>query len=237
MSLLRRHMAVILFLGLASLGMLTAYTYFTRSSPPPRAALPPVAAPPPGSTAVPAVIQRYRQSKGPVLIGVIAGHRGRDSGAVCPDGLTEASVNERIAALVVQKLAERGVDAELLDEFDTRLIQYGGDALISLHSDSCTGPAETLSGYKSAASSTALAPLLQNCVEQEYRAATGLVYNVNTITQDMTNYHVFREIPDGVPALILEMGFLSMDRDLLTNGADIVAQGIVNGVICFIERN
>ena len=34
------------------------------------------------------------------VICIVAGHWGNDSGAVCPDGLTEADVNLRIATLV-----------------------------------------------------------------------------------------------------------------------------------------
>ena len=59
-------------------------------------------------------------------IGIVAGHSGNDSGAVCVDGngtvtLTEADVNLEIAAIVQQKLIEAGYQVDLLNEFDTRL--------------------------------------------------------------------------------------------------------------------
>jgi hypothetical protein len=35
--------------------------------------------------------------------------------------------------------------------------------------------------------------------------------------------------------VILELGFLSYDRDLLQNHTDRLAQGIVNGLLCFLD--
>ncbi len=56
-------------------------------------------------------------------IGIVAGHSGNDSGAVCYDGngnvtLTEADVNLKIAALVQQQLTQKGYQVDLLREFD-----------------------------------------------------------------------------------------------------------------------
>src|SRR5512146_2377563 len=58
-------------------------------------------------------------------IGIVAGHNGNDSGAVCynSDGsvaLTEAEVNLKIATIVQKQLVERGYQVDLLNEFDTR---------------------------------------------------------------------------------------------------------------------
>jgi N-acetylmuramoyl-L-alanine amidase len=76
------------------------------------------------------VTQRLAQSPEPMRFGIIAGHRGNDSGAVCEDGLTEAEVNFDIAERVVSQLRARGIRAELLDEFDERLPGYSGTAMI-----------------------------------------------------------------------------------------------------------
>ena len=51
----------------------------------------------------------------------------------------------------------------------------------------------------------------------------------------MTNYHAFREIAGGVPAVIIETGFLNLDRELLTTNADVPATGIANGVLCYLQ--
>jgi N-acetylmuramoyl-L-alanine amidase len=70
-------------------------------------------------------------------IGIVAGHWERDSGAVCPDGLTEQEVNFDIAKRVVSLLQALGYQVDLLEEFDDRLDGYQADALISIHADSC----------------------------------------------------------------------------------------------------
>jgi N-acetylmuramoyl-L-alanine amidase len=56
------------------------------------------------------------------------------------------------------------------------------------------------------------------------------------VTTDMTYYHAFQVIDPATPAAIIETGFLFLDRDLLTNHPDKVAEGIVSGVICFITN-
>ena len=58
-----------------------------------------------------------------IRIGIVAGHWGNDSGAVCSDGLTEAEVNLEIASLVQKNLADRGYKVDLLKEF------VGSDAM------------------------------------------------------------------------------------------------------------
>ena len=52
-------------------------------------------------------------------IGIVAGHYSKDKnnydpGAVCEDGLTEQSVNFRIATLVMQKLTAMGYQVDML---------------------------------------------------------------------------------------------------------------------------
>jgi N-acetylmuramoyl-L-alanine amidase len=50
----------------------------------------------------------------------------------------------------------------------------------------------------------------------------------------MTNYHAFREIGVRTPAAIIEMGFLKADRELLTEQPQQAADGIVDGILCFL---
>lgn len=167
-------------------------------------------------------------------VGVVAGHRGSDAGAVCPDGLTEAEVNERVARLVVQDLLARGIGAELLDEFDPRLRGYQAAAFVSIHSDSCTVP---FSGFKVARYQwgSPASERLTQCLWDRYEALTGLSRHPNTITVNMTRYHAFREIAGSTPAAIIEIGFLNADRDLLTGQPERVAEGVVAGVLCFLS--
>lgn len=183
------------------------------------------------------VAQRLAQSPGPRRIGIIAGHKGFDSGAVCADGLTEAAINADLANKLMANLQARGVRAEILDEFDARLTGYSATALISIHADSCQYVNDLATGFKISGSSFTDSTQLSICMEQAYSAATQLDYHANTITADMANYHAFREIALGTPAIIIEVGFMYLDRDLLTNNTDPVVTGLINGVTCFLEQS
>ncbi len=183
----------------------------------------------------------------PGAIGIVAGHSGAegDPGAVCPDGTTEAEVNRNIALLVQARLRALGYDAVVLDEFDPRLHGFRGPALVSIHGDACAPVRDDLTGFKVAISAAlqrsdqvaavARANRLKACLVEAYRAATGLAYHPYTVTRDMTEYHAFGEIATTTPAVIIETGFLGKDYDLLVNQPERVAQGIVDGLLCFLE--
>lgn len=170
-------------------------------------------------------------------IGIIAGHSGSDSGAICADGLQEVDVNRDVARRVVALLVQRGWTVDLLDEFDVRLNGYLGDALLSIHADSCNVPDK--SGFKITRAEsgfhTPSADVLVDCVTRHYAARTGLAFDPYTITYDMTRYHAYYEIDRSTPAAIIETGFLLDDRELLTQRPDVAAGGIVDGLVCFIE--
>jgi N-acetylmuramoyl-L-alanine amidase len=52
----------------------------------------------------------------------------------------------------------------------------------------------------------------------------------------MTGYHSFNEVAADTPAVIIEMGFLYLDRNFLTQHADLAAQGITDGILCFTRN-
>lgn len=173
-------------------------------------------------------------------VALISGHAGNDSGAVCEDAdgtptLQEADVNAAVARLAAERLRQAGADVLILDEFDPRLEGLAADVLLSLHADSCIEE----SGYKSSrwadSAIAATADRLVACVNGAYEAATGLVENVDTITENMTEYHAFRRIDPMTPAAILELGFLGGDGALLANEQAVVAKGVADGVLCFLE--
>jgi N-acetylmuramoyl-L-alanine amidase len=182
------------------------------------------------------VTQRLPQSPGPIRIGIISGHRGFDDGASCPDGLTEVSVNEHIVDLVLADLQAAGIRADKLDEFDSRLDDFSGTAVISIHADSCQYINDLATGFKIAGSGYTNSEALSICLEDAYRNATQMEYHANTITPDMADYHAFRELPPGTQAVIIETGFMYLDRDMLTTNADIPAQGITEGILCFLNQ-
>jgi hypothetical protein len=182
------------------------------------------------------VTQRLAQSPPPERIGLIAGHRGSDSGTECTDGLTEVEINSAVVEQLVQQLRQSGVEVDSLDEFDERLNGYAASALISVHSDSCDYINELATGYKLAGSPYTDSSQLSICLEQAYGEATGLPYHPNSITPHMSDYHAFGELAPGTQAVIIEIGFLNLDRQLLTAGADVVILGLSNGIDCFLDN-
>jgi N-acetylmuramoyl-L-alanine amidase len=173
----------------------------------------------------------------PPKVGIVAGHYQSDSGAVCPDGLQEVTINLDVAARVVAILQYEGYQAELLPEFSTKLDGYQAAAFLSIHADSCDVPGA--SGFKVARVRNSAIPdvedRLVNCLIQEYGQATALRFHKDSITYDMTGYHAFREIDPLTPAAIIELGFMGADRQLLTERSYEVAQGVALGLACFLE--
>jgi N-acetylmuramoyl-L-alanine amidase len=177
------------------------------------------------------------------LIGIVVGHwddTSKDPGAVCPDGLTELEVNQGIATRVEQKLVDSGFDVDLLREFDTKLQGYESLALVSIHADSCQYVNDDATGFKIAAALSNQYPerasRLTACIKDRYEKATGLKYNPSTITNDMSSYHAFDEIDSNTNAVIIETGFLNLDRQILTKGQDQIASGISEGILCYIRN-
>ncbi len=187
-----------------------------------------------GPTALPATPNFMRR------IGVISGHRGPegDPGAVCPDGLTEAEINLNVAQRLVRNLQSRGYTVDLLDEFDPRLNNYQAELLLSIHANTCTDYGEVVSGYLISTADARVGSgndqLLVECVAQHYEQASRLPRRYG-LTRDMTDYHVFRKIDAFTPGAIVELGFMFNDRDLLVNQPDLLARGIAEGVLCFLE--
>lgn len=174
-------------------------------------------------------------------IGIVAGHWGNDSGAVCPDGVTEQQVNLEIAKRVTERLRARGVWVDLLQEFDSRLTGFRADVLVSIHADSCdpidADPPAT--GFKVARSQASQIPTiadkLVDCLRAEYQKSTALDFHENSITNDMTFYHSFDELDPNTPAAIVETGFLRLDYDMIVKQPDLPAEGITNGILCFLK--
>ena len=178
-------------------------------------------------------------------IGIVAGHSGNDSGAVCTDSngkvtLTEADVNLKIATLVRKKLVDQGFQVDLLQEFDTRLNGYRAVAIVSIHNDSCEYINDQATGFKVAAALNTRdanrAGRLLACLVDRYQRDTGLRFHPGSITADMTGYHAFSEIDPNTIAAIIETGFLNLDQEVLTQHTDQVADGVVDGILCFVNN-
>lgn len=187
----------------------------------------------PEATAYPTPTPRPRPR-----LGIVAGHWGNDAGTVCQDGLTEAQVNLTVATLVKEKLSSNGFDVDLLKEFDFKLNGYHAMALVSIHADSCDYVNDQATGFKVAAalstSNPEKAARLTACLRSRYTQITGLPYHSHSITPDMTSYHAFNEIHNETTAVIIETGFLNLDRQILTQYPETIAEGITKGITCYL---
>jgi N-acetylmuramoyl-L-alanine amidase len=186
-----------------------------------------------------------RGAVGPIVafnlpIGIVAGHSGNDSGAICDDGLTEASINTAIANQVRDILMRQGYKVDMLQEFDPRLTGYKALALVSIHADSCMFINDEATGFKVASSMAGTAPesstYLSECIKSRYATRTGLPFHAGSITSDMTSYHAYTEVDPSTPAAIIETGFMFIDRIFLTQHSDQAAQGIADGILCFTRN-
>ena len=180
-------------------------------------------------------------------LGIVTGHSGPypgtgavDPGSICSDGLTELQVNQSIADLVADGLEGAGFQVDRLDEWDEDLTGYRAVALVSIHVDSCEWINDQATGFKVAASVDSSIPdraqRLVTCLVDRYSRDTGLAFHQGSITRDMTEYHTFNEIHSQTPAVIIETGFLNLDRKYLTENPDQAARGIVEGILCFVNN-
>lgn len=166
-------------------------------------------------------------------IGLISGHQGFDSGAICPDGRAEVDTVKRIVQNAERRLRRAGAQVDVLAEYDPRLDGYDGDVLVSIHADSCI----ERSGFKAARWADSPIPNLEDrlvrCLNDRYAAATGIPFDPDTITSDMTRYHAFRKIAAQTPGVIIETGYMGGDWGVIGRRPAVAADGIVDGLVCF----
>jgi N-acetylmuramoyl-L-alanine amidase len=208
----------------------------------------------PGPTGAPSAMQTAEPGANPIStlpsqnmangdwqnrVGIVSGHRGNDSGTVCDDGLTEAQVNFDAATRAASILRAQGYTVDVLNEFDARLTGYRARAMLSIHADSCIYINELATGYKVARFLYSAIPeeedKLVACLSARYKTATGLPFHRTSVTHDMKQYHAFREIDPKTPGAIIELGFMYKDRNVLVRRKDDVAQGVANGLLCFLR--
>jgi len=52
----------------------------------------------------------------------------------------------------------------------------------------------------------------------------------------MTSYHAFTEIDPLTTAAIIETGFLNLDQEILTKKPELIADGIMAGIQCYLNN-
>lgn len=162
-------------------------------------------------------------------VGIIVGHAGEErQGAVC-DGVTEVSINQAIAESTSIALTDAGYSVDVFVQHDSRLIGYEASVLIELHLIGC----DDTSGYYASYNNAPRNSELHTCLTQNYGNITGLpLLDVrNDITSDSFDSD---DIGQYMSAMILDMGILPIDSELLIENSGIIVSGIVSTVRCFV---
>lgn len=176
-------------------------------------------------------------------IGIVAGHWGFDTGHVCGKELNnvqEVDVNLRIATMVRNILVKAGYSVDLLHEFDPQLSDYTGLALLAIHNDTCDFINEAASGYKVSSTAhvsyPAEAKKFNDCLVDRYQRNTELPFRGNTISSDSEMFYSYNMINDYTTASVIETGYLNLDYRFLTEKTEKAAQGIAEGILCYINN-
>ncbi len=219
---------------------------------------PPMALAPPGGAIVQGGLVRLLKPKvdlnEPRRVGIQVGHyQTRDVpqeyGTRLPDqtgasfaGYDEVDVNLDIAERTAALLTAQGVNVDILPT--TVPAGYIADVFMALHSDS--DDFGDISGFKMAHGSRRgpYEEKLLQTIKTTYGAETGLDYDAEHVSRNMTGYFAFswsryqHATSAFTPSVILEMGFISnrSDRDLLVNQPDRIAIAIANGILKFLDE-
>ena len=174
-------------------------------------------------------------------IGLLVGHWQDNQGEVCADGLVESDVNLNIVNRAAQALIAMGYKVDIFPEFDLGLLNYRAAALVAVYSGSCALSPPPPSGFKIGTSLTMQNPEEVNrlavCLAEAYQERTRLAFSYEVINPDHFSYHVFRDVHPDTPAVRMEIGSLSTDRDTIVSQADNAANGIAAGILCFVESS
>ena len=173
-------------------------------------------------------------------IGILAGHWQNSPGEVCADGVIEADINHDIASRVKLNLEETMYKVDLFQEFDLDFLNYEADALVAVYSGSCLESPPPPSGFKIGTSltteNTEEVNNLAVCLGENYQNHTDLPFTYEIINPDHPSFHIFRDIHPDTPAVLIEIGTLSTDRDLIINRSNSIAEGISAGIRCYVEN-
>jgi hypothetical protein len=184
----------------------------------------------PGPRWVSLQVGHWRNEALPDELKHLDGHTGAYAG-----GVAEVDVNLEVARLTAGFLQERGYQVEILDA--TVPVSYTTDLFLAIHAD---GSSRTgWRGFKATApwDSVPASDSFVGLLYEEYGKATGLPVDVVT-TDSMADYYAFSSvryrhaISPGVPAALLEMGFVTNaeDRKVLSTQQEAIAWGITNGI-------
>jgi N-acetylmuramoyl-L-alanine amidase len=199
-------------------------------------------------------LQNWERPEGPVTVALQVGHLdnheapeefpnlAKNTGAEA-GGVREVDLNLEIAEAVKPLLEQDGVEVEILPAVIPP--DYYADVFVSIHGDGSENTSKR--GYKAAASHfdiTGEAEQLAQSMNEAYGEATGLRFDPN-VSNNMLYYYAFNwrryehSLHPKTVGILLETGFLSntQDRNFLINNTEKSVQGIVNGVMDYIESS
>lgn len=201
-------------------------------------------------TAVPSPLPTFESVQ---RVGIIIGHSGpplnpaftEDPGAICDENndgipeLRELDINTAVGIRVANLLVSDGYLVDILNEWDERITNYRGAALVSIHTNTCENLGFGATGFNVQANETHLAftdrdAVLVDCIVNAYAARTALPRHFGR-PPDLVDYHAFREVSVDTPTVIVELGFMFADRQVLTTQTELMAAGIFEGLKCFLE--
>ncbi len=172
-------------------------------------------------------------------VGIVIGHRDYNEGFSCGGEMTELAVNTTVATYLQELLKEAGYEVVLLSEFDLALSGFEANALISIHTDTCDYINDSATGFKVAGAMAQKdqepAERLASCIADRYAQVTKMQYHYQSVTNDMTYLHAFSEINPHTPAAVIELGYLNLDQNILSQQPKLLAEGIYEGLRCYTE--
>ncbi len=156
------------------------------------------------------------------------------------NNVREVDVNLRIVTLVRDILASQGYKVDLFQEFSSELTDYTALVLLAIHADTCDFINGKATGFKVASIGKVSYPVesqnLNNCLIDRYQYRTKMNYLGNTISSDSEEFYNYDEVNDYTTASIIETGYLNLDYRTLTEKTDVVARGIAEGILCYINN-
>lgn len=193
--------------------------------------------------------EEWRAPDGPVRIALQAGHwrteeaprelSGLRRNGANWNGLAEWEVNLEIARRAGAMLEDLGYVVDILPAVVPP--DYRAHLFIAIHADASDDPGA--SGYRVAApgrDATGRAAGFVGLLNRTYGPVTG-IKRLPTVTRRMRNYYAFNfrryehALHPMTIAAIIETGFLTNadDREVIVSRPDLVARGIVEGIIAF----
>lgn len=195
---------------------------------------------------------KWQRPEGPIKIAIQIGHmmdneppldlkKVSKTGAVL-GSIKEVEINKLIGFEIKKILEEKGYLVEILPAIIPEA--YYADAFVSIHANSTDS---SVSGFMISTpyvDYSGKAEKLKSAIIEEYLKSSGLEF-IDYATVNMTHYYTFnwsrykKAIHPKTPAVIIEMGNMRNQKDLLTLilGYRKVAEGIANGIEKFIKEN